>query len=808
MGFVINDNDNDSDNDSDKDNDKDNETQQLDYFKSLYTCLNEKLINIHMSKEKEDIINYFSKSKNGESKDLYNNNNKIYYEEKILLEKINFMARMINFFSVQLKELFPNDKEWNDFSDKACKLINSIFLEEKLRIPVVGCYNAGKTSIINSFIGDDLLPVESIENTKEIIFIRYLNYTYPRLYKSNLKKENFGYNRYYLEIDKSFNPIHGKDKIKLFLQAKNDNRKDIKENNSNDSFYVIETKIDLLDKLELTEDIKQMIEFIDIPGLNTSQNIFEGKEGEALGKIISVSNLFLFINPIDKSIKDNSNKSILNYLFNTIKARVSNDKDFIDSCLFIINKCDIDKNDEIKLEDIKKDISNLLDKEPKQIKAQKFSSLEYINFLNVSKYYKHFELYIEKYKNQYNKKLFEKDFELYLYKEVKKKVKNDFEMKNVDISGNYPDFSKRKDYLSIEEACNNKITKKTVKIIMMIKNGENNLKQLPQYEKSKIDILIPFLKENILNSKKSLFEVYSRMFSPFLKNELRIFFERDQNKKILDKEIEKINGKKESLNKKLNEMIEQSKFTNLLDETDKEILKLFEEYKKKASQLIKDKKNIEDIINQLNQKIEEKLKAMILEFETENNKILEEIKKIIKELEDQIKESMESKNNEKIELDNIQKLSHKSFDNINKGILFGFSGGVMITAGIISELTASITLGFFSGGIIGVGIGAAIGGIIIGIRSILKYFNKQKDLLELIKNAKIQYISIFDGIRFKVNTKMEEIKNILENLINITTNFLNKEISSIQKDKWDNAKKEFYEISNKYETLFGKDLNN
>ena len=316
------------------------------------------------------------------------------------------------------------------------------------------------------------------------------------------------------------------------------------------------------------------------------------------------------------------------------------------------------------------------------------------------------------------------------------------------------------------------------------------------------------MKENIINSKKSLFEVYSRMFSPFLKNELRIFFERDQNKKILDKEIEKINGKKESLNKKLNEMIEQSKFTNLLDETDKEILKLFEEYKKKASQLIKDKKNIEDIINQLNQKIEEILKAMILEFETENNKILEEIKKIIKELEDQIKESMESKNNEKIELENIQKLSHKSFDNINKGILFGFSGGVMITAGIISELTASITLGFLGGGIVGIVIGSAIGGIIIGIRSIFNYFNKEKDLLELIKNAKNQYISIFDGIKFKVNTKMEEIKNILENLINFTTNCLNKEISSIQKDKWDNAKKEFYEISNKYETLFGKDLNN
>jgi len=218
-------------------------------------------------------------------------------------------------------------------------------------------------------------------------------------------------------------------------------------------------------------------------------------------------------------------------------------------------------------------------------------------------------------------------------------------LKNVDILGNDTEISKRKDYLSIKKACNNKITKKTDEIIMMIKNGENNIKQLPQYEKSKINILIPFLKENILNSKNSLFEIISKCFL-LINNQLRIFFERTQEQ---DKKISNINEKRKNLNKRLNEMLNQSKFTNLLDETDKEILKLFEEYKKKASQLIKDKKNIEDIINQLNQKIEEILKAMILEFETENNKILEEIKKIIKELEDQIKESMESKNNKKIE---------------------------------------------------------------------------------------------------------------------------------------------------------------
>ena len=132
----------------------------------------------------------------------------------------------------------------------------------------------------------------------------------------------------------------------------------------------------------------------------------------------------------------------------------------------------------------------------------------------------------------------------------------------------------------------------------------------------------------------------------------------------------------------------------------------------------------------------------------------------------------------------------------------------MLATGVMSELTTSISLGFFSGGFVGFAIGASIGGIIIGIRCIFNYFNKTNNLLELIKNAKIQYISIFDGIKFKVKTKMEELEKIIQNLIKFTINFLNKEISSIQKDKWDNAKKEFYEISNKYEILFDKNLNN
>ena len=119
----------------------------------------------------------------------------------------------------------------------------------------------------------------------------------------------------------------------------------------------------------------------------------------------------------------------------------------------------------------------------------------------------------------------------------------------------------------------------------------------------------------------------------------------------------------------------------------------------------------------------------------------------------------------------------------------------------------SYSIGIFTG-FAGIAIGAIIGGIIIGIRNIFKYFNKTKDYLELIENSKNQYTSIFIGIKFKVETYIEEIENIIKNLINFTTNFLNKEISSIQKDKWVKTKKEFYDISNKFENLFGKNLNN
>ena len=222
-------------------------------------------------------------------------------------------------------------------------------------------------------------PIENDECTKAIIFIRYKKINNPCLYKAELIKENFGLNRYYLQRNNSFYPIHGLQKIKEFLQSKNDNKKNNKYINyieDKDLFFVIETRIKLLDDLELPEEIKNIIEFIDIPGLNTNNTIFNGNEGQTLQKIISVSNLFVFINPIDKGIKDISNKLILQFLFKNIEVRILTNRSFIDSCIFLINKCDLESEDEIKTEDIKKEFGKILDKDAKSIKIQKYSSLK------------------------------------------------------------------------------------------------------------------------------------------------------------------------------------------------------------------------------------------------------------------------------------------------------------------------------------------------------------------------------------------------------------------------------------------------
>lgn len=326
---------------------------------------------------------------------------------------------------------------------------------------------------------------------------------------------------------------------------------------------------------------------------------------------------------------------------------------------------------------------------------------------------------------------------------------------------------------------------------------------MKEYQKSNIKLLLPFLTQNIIQSKKYLNNIYYKLFSPFLKNEINLLFNRDKNKKITNEEIENLNKQKDELNKKLQEMFDNCNLIPLLNIIDKDIKKIFEEYENNADQKI-NKKEIEDVINEINKKIEKKLNNFIKNFKKENEKISKQIKEILNVLEAKITQSMSK---QEMDLQNIKKLTNVIFDNINKGLLFGLGTTGTIVGGLICEYTGPISFGALGGGIIGVILGAFIGGIMIGIRAWFNYENKTKDFLKLLKESQIQYNSIYEGIIFNVKTKIEETRNIIKNLINYSTNFLNKRIDSIRKEEWNKTKNELMFISDKFDVLFERDSN-
>ena len=214
-----------NDEEEEEDEDKKNKIKDIIYIRALYSCFMEKLIKFNNSSQKDELIDYFLKSKKLNKEKGILEEGIFDQKDKVLKERRDLMNRMVKFFNGQFKRLIPNDEDINNFIQKANKLISLFFIEEKLRIPILGCYNAGKSSIINSFIGEVLLPVEDDECTKIVVFIRYVNIQTPRLFRGNLIKENVGLNRYYLEKVHSLTQINGVKRIREFLQSKNDVRK-------------------------------------------------------------------------------------------------------------------------------------------------------------------------------------------------------------------------------------------------------------------------------------------------------------------------------------------------------------------------------------------------------------------------------------------------------------------------------------------------------------------------------------------------------------------------------------------------------
>jgi ribosome biogenesis GTPase A len=154
----------------------------------------------------------------------------------------------------------------NNIIDEVSNIIQILKSYGFIYIPFLGLHNSGKSTLINGIIGKDILPTGLERGTKSVIIIRYNNSDETIIRKAYLKKKNyFEKDFYYFELDEIIGK--GIDQIKEILNSLNND-------NIDDCFYCISTKIKLFDDLGLDDYQKNMIHLIDFPGYEPN-NIFE-----------------------------------------------------------------------------------------------------------------------------------------------------------------------------------------------------------------------------------------------------------------------------------------------------------------------------------------------------------------------------------------------------------------------------------------------------------------------------------------------------------------------------------------------------
>ena len=80
--------------------------------------------------------------------------------------------------------LEPNNNFIKRIEKNYDDLVNFLNNDRKIRIALLGLYSSGKSTILNSLIGKQILPTSSDECTNRGIIIRYHNKDEPELYKT------------------------------------------------------------------------------------------------------------------------------------------------------------------------------------------------------------------------------------------------------------------------------------------------------------------------------------------------------------------------------------------------------------------------------------------------------------------------------------------------------------------------------------------------------------------------------------------------------------------------------------------------
>ena len=772
-----------------------------------------------------------------------NNIININQQEENSQEQIN---NILNVFENFINETFKKVDPYNELEDfkLALQNVREYIIGRRIRIAFIGNINVGKSTVLNCIIGQNILPTNSKECTYRGVIIRHKEEENFKLYKTKLiTKGNGSDEYYYFEEDKI--PVRsGIKDIKSYLNIKNkDNAIEDK-----DAYFVITGKLKIFKYINLDKDIISKIEFVDLPGRDKESSDFNKKD--YCKKILRFSNCCIYINE-PKTIDDEKS-------FNSIKEQYTKDKmkifpkirdNFMKSCIFLINKSDIIKNEKDK-DKIKEKIFNNILKIDEHLKEEDnisfFSGKKFLEYLNIMNNYiiplknEPKKLFIKLYK-EYYKNLHLGDFETFIFKKISS-IEDNFEENEEEEEDEKEEDEKEED--KKEE---NK------------KEKEENKKEKEEDKKEK---------EEELNSLRDFTEKIKSELEKLESEKYKLFRIKDYDQIInrlynLKKKFEKIDYSKEgdysTFFKKIKNSIDNSNnlynnnfsksladffsFSDIL--FNKELDETKNEKTKSLDNLINiDKNNINDCFKQFRKKISESFGQgknnifQIIDSEIENLSNLKEAHYNIKDASEKVQNKINdecSKIKDDIkegtsklikEIEKIEKIDEKyknknidiSSPEISTKIGLGqkmFTSLIASTSiTIVGEISLAETIfGTTVSGIVGGPIGIAIGfavGVVMSLTTLLIHSLRKE------KNYKKGLMALRQKIEEFLNEAerycLEDI-NILEidfnKKLNLKIIAIQKSIINIDSEEWKNIRYTYFQQKNKiYQLIPGIELNN
>ena len=752
-------------------------------------------------------INFINENKENFEKDNKTQSLKYINNDIIIIEELD------NFLNNTFKEIDPNN-EFKNFKVSLQTLRENI-LGRKIRVAFIGNISVGKSTVLNSIIGTEILPTKDSECTYRGVILRHKNERYYKLYRTKLRARGKGLDEYYFFVDDKEPHCIGIKNIRDYLNNKN-NDKNI---NDDDAYIVITGRLKIFDFINLEKNIINKIEFIDLPGPDRKNNTFNDKE--YYNKILQFSNCCIYINE-PKSIDDRDSVKRMREQYSKDKLKVFPiiRKDFIKTCLFLVNKSDSLKKESDKIK-ITNNIYKIIQNEEKDLREEEMN----ISFFSG----KYFNYFLEIYINYVD--ILEKN-PLYILGNIYEEWGKAF------IPYNYSNFFKNRIMDKIDEKL--ELDLEEIEDINVPKDFQiklkdamndlfaNKFRSSTEEEEDKLIENLYLLNYGIKNKNFDKTK-YSHLFFKKLKEVIE-FSEKIQNqnlyyaikeffsytdqlfKKEIDKEIDKeTESKVEKLSFIKNEIV--PKLKKLFEDKSKKIENIIDLGKYRCLDIIEEEiKNIEEIIKKANKdldiaskNLEEKIEIKIQEINKEKE---DELNAFGKEIENLVKNSMSKFTSKKSinfgKIDTNKGITLTLVLSIISSTLSGLavrSGIVMVGESLIAGTLAAtgaasitiggLSLGAFLTGPIGIAIGFGVGITISAISLAIHYFSKSKRYKTGLEQAKEDISKNFGEIKNTFKKDFTAFKESFFSQMNVKLEIESKNINNIDEKKWNEIKKKY-----------------